>query len=390
MEHIHRAAAVSDNNGQDSYNRLRNRKPLGSNGGGSLMKTRITELLGIQYPIIQSAMNYVAYPPLVAAVSNAGGLGILGAASMTPDDLRENIKQIKELTDKPFGVNFLPYHPQADEVQSILVEELIPVASYGRGDPERIVARTRSHGVINMPTIGAVRHALKTEGYGVDALICQGLEGGGHASYVATTVLLPLVVDAVKIPVVAAGGFCDAGGLVAALAMGAEGIAMGTRFATSKESPVPDHIKQMYLKASEDNTVITPYITGTRCRGLRNKLTDLMESERQGLPMIRTMRGLLEMRRSFNVPWWKLVGSAIKMKQAYEITMSGMGELAHATFGRDRMIHGLIEGDGEMGFMPSGQVCGRLNDIPTCKELIERIVYGAEEVLDRVGARIRS
>lgn len=353
------------------------------------MKTRITELLGIKYPIIQSAMNYVAYPPLVAAVSNAGGLGILGAASMNPDDLRTNIKQIRELTDKPFGVNFLPYHPQAVEVQNLLVEEKVTVASYGRGDPELIVARTRPHGVINMPTIGAVRHAVKTEGYGVDALICQGWEGGGHASYVATTVLLPLVVDAVKVPVVAAGGLCDGRGLAAALVMGAEGIAMGTRFATCKESPVPDSIKQMYLKARENDTVITPYVTGTRCRALTNKLTDLLESDRKGLPIIRSLKGFLEMRRDFKVPWWKLAGSAIRMKQAYEIPLSGLGEFAYASFGGQRMVEALIKGDGEMGFMPSGQVCGRINDIPTCQELIDRIVSEAEEVLEQVNSRLR-
>ena len=353
------------------------------------MKTRITELLGIKYPIIQSAMNYVAYPSLVAAVSNAGGLGILGAADMSPDDLRKNIKQVRELTDKPFGVNFLPYHPQAEEVQNILVEEKIAVASYGRGDPQQIVARTRPHNVINMPTIGAVRHAVKVEGYGVDAVICQGWEGGGHASYIATTVLLPLVVDAVKLPVVAAGGFCDARGLAAALVMGAEGIAMGTRFATIKESPVPDNIKQMYLRTSENDTVITPYVTGTRCRGLQNKLTDLMSSERQGFPVIKSVKGFWEMRRNFKVPWWKLVGSAIKMKQAYEIPLSNVSEMVFTTFGRERMTQGLIKGDAEMGFMPSGQVCGMLNDIPTCKELIERIVYGAEEILEQVRSSIR-
>lgn len=354
------------------------------------MKTRLTELLGIKYPIIQSAMNYVAYPSLVAAVSNAGGLGILGAASMNPDDLRENIKQIKELTDKPFGVNFLPYHPQSEEVQNILIEEKISVASYGRGDPQQIVARTRPHGIINMPTIGAVRHAVKTADYGVDAVICQGWEGGGHASYIASSVLLPMVVDAVKVPVIAAGGFCDTRGLIAALALGAEGIAMGTRFAMTRESPIPDNIKQMYLKASENDTVITPYVTGTRCRALQNKLTNLLESERQGMPVIRTFKGLLEMRRSFNVPWWKLAGSAIRMRQAYEVPLTGLGELAYASFGGQRMVEGLIKGNDEMGFMPGGQVTGRLNDIPTCKELIERIVQGTEEIIDRLGIQVRS
>jgi len=363
-----------------------------SSGGGSLMKTRITELLGIKYPIIQSAMNYVAYPSLVAAVSNAGGLGILGAASMNPDDLRKNIKQTKELTDKPFGVNFLPYHPQAEEVQSLLVEEKIAVASYGRGDPEQIVARTRPHGVINMPTIGAVRHAVKTEGYGVDALICQGLEGGGHASYIATTVLLPMVVEAVKVPVVAAGGFCDTGGLVTALVMGAEGIAMGTRFAVTKESPVPDNIKEMYLKASENDTVITPHVTGTRCRALTNNLTDLLDKQGQGFPLIRAIKGIFEMGHVLGVPWWKLGSTAMEMRKAYDIPLSinGLSQLATSAYRHDAMPRALVRGDGEMGFMPAGQVTGRLKDIPTCEELIERIVSGTEEILDRVGTTIRS
>ncbi len=357
---------------------------LSDNRGESLVKTRITELLGIKYPIIQSAMNYVAYPSLVAAVSNAGGLGILGAASMDPDKLRDNIRQIRELTDKPFGVNFLPFHPQAEEVQDMLVAEKVAVASYGRGDPEKIVARTKPHGVINMPTIGAAKHAVKTAGYGIDALICQGLEGGGHASHIATTVLLPLVVESVNVPVIAAGGFCDTAGLITALAMGAEGIAMGTRFVVTKESPVPDNIKEMYLKASENDTTITPYVTGTRCRALKNHLTDLLETERQGLPIVKSIRGFMDMRRQFNVPWWKLAVSAIKMKQAYEVPLSGMIEFSHGAFAGDRMTGGLVEGDAEMGFMPSGQVCGRIRDIPTCEELIDRIVSGAEEILDRV------
>jgi len=220
----------------------------------------------------------------------------------------------------------------------------------------------------------------------------SGMGGRRTCQLYRHTVLLPLVVDAVKVPVVAAGGFCDARGLAAALVMGAEGIAMGTRFAITKESPVPDNIKQTYLKASENDTVITPYVTGTRCRGLKNKLTDLLESEPQGLPVIRTIKGMLEMRRSFNVPWWKLAGSALKMKQAYEVRLSGMGELAFASFetgSKGKLPQALIEGDGEMGFMPSGQVCGRLNDIPTCNELIERIVYGTEEILEQVRSSIR-
>jgi NAD(P)H-dependent flavin oxidoreductase YrpB (nitropropane dioxygenase family) len=354
------------------------------------MKTRITELLGIKYPIIQSAMAYVSYPSLVAAVSEAGGLGILGASPMTPEEVRKSIHQIRELTDKPFGVNFLPYHPQADDVLQVMIEEKVAVASYGRGDPKKIVERTKPHGIINMPTMGALRHAVRTEDYGADALVVQGMEGGGHTSYVATTVLLPLVVERVKVPVVAAGGFADAGGLVAALAMGADGIAMGTRFAMTKESPVPDNVKQRYLESSENDTIITARVTGTRCRGLKNQLTDVLETERRGLPVIRTFSGLLQMRRAFNVPWWKLLVSGLRMKQAYEIPTSGLGELAYASFGGERMYRCLVKGDRDLGFMPSGQVCGRIDDIPTCKELIERIVQGAEEILDSIGAKIRS
>ena len=354
------------------------------------MKTRITELLGIKHPIIQSAMAFVAYPSLVAAVSEAGGLGILGAGPMTPEELRKSIHQVRELTDKPFGVNFLPYHPQAEEVMQVMIEEKVAVASYGRGDPKRILERTKPHGIINMPTMGAVKHAVRTEGYGADALVIQGMEGGGHTSFVASTVLLPLVVDRVKVPVVAAGGFADARGLVAALAMGAEGIAMGTRFALTKESPIPDNVKQFYLESSENDTIITARVTGTRCRGLKNQLTDMLEGERRGFPLIRTISGLSQMRRAFNVPWWRVLLSGLRMKQAYEIPISGLGELAHVTFGRDRMVHALIEGDPELGFMPCGQVCGRIDDIPTCKELIERIVYGAEEILNSIGTRIRS
>jgi len=354
------------------------------------MKTRITELLGIKYPVIQSAMAYVAYPPLVAAVSESGGLGILGAGPMTPEEVRRSIHQIRELTDKPFGVNFLPYHPQADEVLQVMIEEKVAVASYGRGDPMKIIERTKPHGIINMPTVGALRHAVKAEGYGADAIVVQGMEGGGHTSYVATTVLLPLVADRVKVPVVAAGGFADARGLVAALAMGADGIAMGTRFAMTKESLIPDSVKQFYLESSENDTIITARVTGTRCRGLKNQLTDMLEGERRGFPVLRTFSGLLQMRRAFNVPWWKVLVSGLRMKQAYEVSVSGLGELAYASFGGERMYLSLVQGNRELGFMPGGQVCGRIDDIPTCKELIERIVHGAEEILESVGAKVKS
>lgn len=310
------------------------------------MKTRITELLGIEHPIIGAPMAQVGRPEWVAAVSNAGGLGILSGQTFKPEEIRQAIRQVKELTDKPFGVNFVAHLPTSTEVRAALIEEGVHVASFGRGDPKDIVENTLKYGMINMPTVGAVKHATTAESYGVQACILQGMEAGGHASFVSSLVLLPKVVDAVDIPVVAAGGYCDARGMVAALALGAEGLAMGTRFILTKESPVPDNIKQMYLDASEEDTIITEYATGVRCRALHNELYDELEKKQEHV------------------------------------------------LGTDHIRVALKEGDGVKGFMPAGQIVGRINgsvkDLPTCKELIESIVYGAEEILDKVGAKIRA
>ena len=349
------------------------------------MKTRITKLLGVKYPIIQAGMSYGAYPSLVAAVSNAGGLGILGAGAMNADELRQNIRETRELTDKPFGVNILATSPVIDELIEVLVEEKVPVASYGRGDPKKIVEYTKPHGIINMPTVGAVKHAVRVEGYGVDAVIIQGMEGGGHTSYISTLVLLPQVVAAVKIPVVATGGFCDGKGLVAALALGAEGISMGTRFALTKESSLPEEIKQHYLRAEGDEAVITERVTGTRCRGLDNKLVETVEGRRRGLAIREAISSLMEMRREFQVPLWKILLSGLRMKGAYGISA---GQLGNAAAGLQRIKDALVEGDSEWGFMPCGQVCGRIDDISSCRELIECIMREAREILPQLSIRL--
>jgi len=348
---------------------------------------RITELLGIKYPIIQAGMNYGAYPPLVAAVSNAGGLGLLGAGAMSADELRQNIKAIRDLTDKPFGINILATSPALDALIGVMIEEKVPVASYGRGDPKKIVERTKPHGIINMPTVGAVKHAVRVESYGADAVIIQGMEGGGHTSYISTLVLLPQIVAAVKIPVVAAGGFCDGKGLVAALALGAEGISMGTRFALTKESTIPEEIKQFYLRAEGDGAVITERVTGTRCRGLDNNLVKTFEGKRRGLALKEAISSLMEMRHEFQVPLWKILLSGLRMKGAYKISVSQLG---NAVAGRARIKKALVEGDSVWGFMPCGQVCGRIDDIPSCPELIERIMTEANEILPELANTLPS
>ncbi|MGB9698460.1 MAG: NAD(P)H-dependent flavin oxidoreductase [Thermodesulfobacteriota bacterium] len=312
------------------------------------MKTRITELLKIKYPIIQGAMSWVSFPPLVAAVSNAGGLGILGAAFMTPAELRENIHRIRDLTDKPFGVNFMPDNPILDQLLDVIIEEKVPVASYGKGNPQKIIARTKPQGIINIPTMGSLRHALRAEQDGADAIIVQGTEGGGHTGFVSTMVLVPLVASQVKIPVVAAGGISNARGLVAALALGAEGISMGSRFIVTKEAPVPQQVKEYIVKKTEEDTVVTDNLTGVRCRVIKNGFACR----------------LLEMAQKKINPW--------------EMMQYGVGRIRKA----------YVEGDLEWGSLAFGQAVGLINEIPSCQELIDSMIKEAEEILASLSPKI--
>jgi enoyl-[acyl-carrier protein] reductase II len=305
-------------------------------------------MLGIKYPIIQGAMSWVSFPPLVAAVSTAGGLGILGAAFMSPDELRENIRQIKEKTDKPFGVNFMPGHPQLEKLLDIIIEERVPVASYGKGNPEKIIQRTKPHGIINLPTMGSLKHAMRAEQNGADAVIVQGTEAGGHTGFIASTVLVPLVASKVEIPVVAAGGFANGRGLLAAMALGAEGISMGSRFILTQEAQVPMNVKEYIVQRSEEDTVVTDNLTGVRCRVIRNTFA----------------KTILEMTKEKEDPWKVMQHGVGKIRKAY------------------------VEGDLEEGSLVFGQVCGLIEDIPTCRELIENIVREAETVVQSVGRKI--
>ncbi len=311
------------------------------------MKTRITELLGIKHPIIQGAMSWVSFPPLVAGVSNAGGLGILGAAFMTPEQLRDNIRKIKDMTDKPFGVNFMPDNPIVDQLLDVILEERVPVASYGRGNPKRIIERVKPHEIIALPTMGSLKHALRAEQDGADAVIVQGTEGGGHTGHVATIVLTPLVAGRLKIPVVAAGGIGNGRGLAAALALGAEGISMGSRFIVTKEAPVPEHVKKYLIDKSEEDTVVTDNLTGVRCRVIKNDFA----------------KRIMDMAKSKVDPW--------------EMMQYGVGRIRKA----------YVEGDLEWGSMAFSQACGFIDNIPSCRELLEGIVAEAEEIMKSLGKR---
>ncbi len=295
-------------------------------------------------------MTWVSFPQLVAAVSNAGGLGVLGAAFMSPEELLENIRQIKDKTDKPFGVNIIPENPQLEQLLDVIIKENVPVASYGKGNPKRIIERTKPHGIINLPTMGSLKHAVRAEQDGANAVIVQGTEGGGHTGFVATSVLVPVVAGKVNIPVVAAGGIGDGRGLVAALALGAEGIAKGSRFIVTKEAPVPLHVKKYIIGKSEEDTIVTDNFTGVRCRAFKNKFSE----------------SLLEMAKRKADPWDMMKYGVGKIKKAY------------------------VEGDIEDGSLIFGQVVGLIQDIPSCQELIESIVEEAESIIKSLQRNIPS
>ena len=226
------------------------------------LSTRATELFGVDYPIVQTGMGWVSGPRLTSATANAGGLGILASATMTYDELAAAIAETKSRTSKPFGVNLRADAPDAPQRVDLLAREGVKVASFALAPQQDLIKRCKDHGLVVVPSIGARRHAEKVAAWGVDAVIVQGGEGGGHTGQVPTTVLLPQVVDAVDIPVIAAGGFFDGRGLVAALAYGAAGIAMGTRFLLTSDSTVSQQVKDVYLGKGVADTVVTTEVDG--------------------------------------------------------------------------------------------------------------------------------
>ncbi len=342
------------------------------------LKNRLTELLGIKYPIVQCGMVWVSTVPMVAAVCNAGGLGILTASEQTPDQLRRNIDKIRELTgNKPFGVNVAPAFPGYRPALETIVKEKVPVLSHGLGNPFQVLGG-KPEGLIFMPTVGSVKQAMWMQHGGADAVVVHGLEGGGHPGTIASSVLIPKTADSITIPIVAAGGFCDGRGLIAALALGADGVGMGTRFAVSQESAVPQNIKEWYVKASESRPTISLKYDGLHLRAIKGE-------------KIQKYKG-----------WWTrpwaLIGAQSAMRKGYGLSMGEMMKV-----GRDmrklglpifQMLAGypmgrntLIGGEEKRGLLPAGQVTGRITDIPTCQEIVERVVIEAYQALNAVNAK---
>jgi NAD(P)H-dependent flavin oxidoreductase YrpB (nitropropane dioxygenase family) len=347
-----------------------------------VLHTVLCERLGCRYPIVQTAMGWVAKPPLVIASCEAGAIGFLAGAVMTPSELTAAIHTVKAATDRPFGVNFHSFQPGAAEIIEVIIAEKIKAVSFGRGPDAKMIGRLKDAGVVCMPTVGAVKHAQKMADLGVDMVTVQGGEGGGHTGAVATTILLPQVLDAVKIPVVAGGGFADGRGLAAALAYGAAGIAMGTRFLLTKESPVPEAVKARYLKATPDQIQISTKVDNIPQRMIRNRLVD--EIERDG-PLGRYRRAIwagLAMKKATGASMGEL------LKAAQDMAKEGGMNLPQAMMAASAPMliqKAVVEGDADGGLMASGQVGGRITDIPACAELVDRIMAEARARLAALG-----
>lgn len=309
------------------------------------MQTEVTRLLGIEYPIIQGGMAWVAEYHLAAGVSEAGGLGLIGAASAPADWVRDQVRKAKELTDKPFGVNIMLMSPYADEVAKVIVEEGVKVVTTGAGNPEKYMKMWKEAGIKVIPVVASVALAKRMERCGADALVAEGTEAGGHIGENTTMVLVPQIADAVSIPVIAAGGIADGRGMAAAFMLGAQGVQIGTRFVASQEAQVHENYKNYIVKAKDIDSRVTGRSTGHPVRALRNQMTKTyLEKEQAGVPF-------------------------------EELELLTLGSLRKA----------VVEGDVINGSVMAGQSAAMIHDILPCKEIIEKLIAQAETVMKGMG-----
>ena len=310
------------------------------------MKTEITELLGIEYPVIQGGMAWVAECHLAAAVSNAGGLGLIAAGGAPAEWVREQIRETKKLTDKPFGVNIMLMNPESEKVAKVIVEEGVKVVTTGAGSPEKYMADWKVAGVKVIPVVASVALAKRMERCGADAVVAEGTEAGGHIGELTTMVLVPQVVDAVNIPVIAAGGIADGRGMAAAFMLGANGIQMGTVFAASKESVIHENYKNSIFKAKDIDSRVTGRSTGHPIRVLRNDMArKYLELEKEGAPF-------------------------------EELEKMTLGSLRRA----------VQEGDVKSGSLMAGQIAGMIKEERSCEDIIKSVVCGASRLMNGVSA----
>jgi len=314
-------------------------------GNSTIIHTVLCDLLKVKYPILQGGMAWAATAELAAAVSEAGGLGIIGSGQAPPDWVREQVRRAKQYTARPFGVNVMLLSPFVDEIMEIIRDERVAVVTTGAGNPGKYVPSLQEVGIRVIPVVASVALAKRLVRSGVDAVIAEGMESGGHIGELTTMALVPQIVDAVSVPVIAAGGIFDGRGVAAALALGAVGVQMGTRFMCAKECVIHEKVKEMVIKAKDRDTVVTGRTTGHPVRVLHNKLSKkFMEMEDNCLPN-------------------------------EEILKIGVGSLRAA----------MVDGDVEMGSVMAGQVSAMVNKIQPASEIIEEIMTGAYEIMDGLG-----
>jgi len=343
---------------------------------GSL-RTLLCERLGCDAPVIQTAMGWVATPPLVIASSEAGAFGFLAAAVMKPAEVASSIAAVRAGTTRAFGVNFHMFQPGAAEIVEIILanREQVRAVSFGRGPDAKMIGRFRDAGILCIPTVGAVKHAKKMVELGVDMVTVQGGEGGGHTGSVPTTILLPQVLDAVKVPVVAAGGFADGRGLAAALAFGAVGIAMGTRFLMTRESPVPDATKARYLAAGTDDIEVTDKVDGLPQRMIVNAMLRRIEISGGVAQWVRAARAGLTMKQQTGASFGDLLKMARGMTSHGGLTLAQAMSAAAVPALIQRAV---VDGKPDEGLMATGLVAGRLAELPSCADLVDSIVAEAQ------------
>ena len=347
------------------------------------LRTPLLDLLGCRYPIVQTGMGWVAGPRLVSATSNAGAFGIIASATMTYEELVAAIAETKRRTSAPFGVNL---RADADDIRQrldLLVAEGIPVASFAQAPKKDLIVFLHDHGIKVMPSIGARRHAEKVMEWGVDAILVQGGEGGGHTGSVPTSLVLPEVVDVVAgaVPVVAAGGYFDGRGLVAALAYGASGVAMGTRFLLTADSAVPLEGKKAYLGTGVTGTIVTTKIDGAPHRVIRTDLVEQMDSASPVTAVPKAIANAARFRKYTGLSWLEMAREGREMKKRMELSWA---EVIMA--GNTPMLTKATLCDGELdaGILPTGQVVGVIDDLPTVEELVQRIIAEATATLERL------
>jgi NAD(P)H-dependent flavin oxidoreductase YrpB (nitropropane dioxygenase family) len=346
-------------------------------------ETRASKLLGVRYPIVQTGMGWVAGASLAAATSTAGGFGILATSTMNYTELEQAIQRVKQRTTKPFGLNFSPDLPDIERRIDLAIAEKITMVSFAGAPTKDVIQRLHDGGVQSMATIGALRHAQKVAELGVDAVIAQGAEGGGHTGAVPTSLLISQVVDAVgeEIPVLAAGGINDGRGFVAALALGADGVAMGTRFLLTKESHVPEAVKMRYLKTGVLETVVTTAIDGRPQRVIRTDVVNRLERSSRFFRASGALRSAIAFRKLGDSSLGRLLKSGVSMHRDSDLSWSQVLMAANAPM---LTKAALVDGREDAGILPTGQVVGVIDEVISVADLFEQIIKEALAAIARI------